>query len=222
MRHGPCIKAASARYPCRKENRQQAIHAALPFNPAGNMRHEPPGHGHACGIVNGIQPAWGHADCVKNAGARGVPLFFGSEISAHNLKQMPVLPIAFLGGNGGGIISGMDGVAGNVGGPSGVPGSAGNRAGGPFFAIAGGGVCGKRGGTGRSHWYFAARPRARRSYGQPGPLVFRILLLEMRQNVLRAVGGPNRQRLAARLAHELRYPLLDYAVNSFVRAFCVR
>jgi hypothetical protein len=110
------------------------------------------------------------------------------------------LPFAFLGGGyvrvGGGdsVRSGVTGVTDHVGCSSGVTSGTGGGTGRTFICIASGGVGGDCGGTCLAHPYFAPRPCSRRLDSFPRAVIARILLLEMREYVLGAVGGPERQR----------------------------
>ena len=105
------------------------------------------------------------------------------------LRKASVLPIKFLGGGGGrvggdrGFGGGLDSV---IGGVRGVAGDAGG--------VAVGGMGGKRGGARLAHRDLATRPGTPCLDGIPGSVVFRALLLEAREHVLGAVGGPERQR----------------------------
>jgi hypothetical protein len=83
---------------------------------------------------------------------------------------------------------------GYVSGGGSVTGGAGSGAGGRSLGSgAGGGVGRERGSPNPSERQLTPRPGARRLDGLPGSVVFRILLLEMRKDVLGAVGGPERQ-----------------------------
>jgi hypothetical protein len=122
------------------------------------------------------------------------------------LRKASELPFTFLGGGGGGgggygrvggggdsVRGGVTGVTGHVGGSSGVTGGAGGGASRTFIRVASGGVGGDCGGARLTHPYLAPRPCSRCLDSFPRSVVARVLLLEMREYVLGAVGGPERQ-----------------------------
>ena len=87
----------------------------------------------------------------------------------------------------------MRGVGGDVGGRGGVSRGAGGGLGLGPIAFAGGGVGGERGGARLAHLYPSTGPGAPRFDGPPRAVVSRALLLETREHVRGAVGGPERQ-----------------------------
>ena len=121
-------------------------------------------------------------------------------------RQALVLPIAFSGScilgvvGAGGVCGGLDcvcggvaGVTGHVGGSGGLASGTGGSSGRTFIRVAGGGVGGDSGGSRHTHPYLATRPCSRCLDGYPRSVVIRVLLLEVREHVLGAVGGPERQ-----------------------------
>jgi hypothetical protein len=122
------------------------------------------------------------------------------------LRKASVLPITFLGGGsgrvgghcgvGGGaysVVGGARGVRGNVGGCSGVTGGASGGAGSSLIGGAGGGVGGKCGGARLAHRNLTTHPATPCFESIPRSVVFRVLLLEVREYVLGAVSGPEHQ-----------------------------
>jgi hypothetical protein len=112
-----------------------------------------------------------------------------------------VLPITFRsGGSGGGGVGGggdsvgggVTGVTGHVGGCGGVTGGTGGGAARSLIGFAGGGVSSNCGGARLAHRYLATHPGTRCFDSFPRPVVCRVLLLEVREHVLGAVGGPER------------------------------
>jgi hypothetical protein len=116
------------------------------------------------------------------------------------------LPITFRGGSssgvggdrggGGGLDSvggGVTGVTGHVSGCGGVTGSPGGSSCRSVIGVAGGGVGGKCGGARLAHRYLATRPGPPCFDGFARPVVFRVVLLEVWEHVLGAVGGPEHQ-----------------------------
>jgi hypothetical protein len=86
-------------------------------------------------------------------------------------------------------------VGGNVGGGGSVTGGTGGAAGGGMGSRgAGGGVGSEGGGAYLTQRYLTTRPGARRFDCFPGSGVFGVFLLEIREHVLGAVGGPKHQR----------------------------
>ena len=122
------------------------------------------------------------------------------------LRKASALPITFRGGSssgGGGkcggsggvdrVGGGVTGVTGHVGSGRGVTGGTGGGAGRTFIGGAGGGVGGNCGGARLPARDLTPRPGAPCFEGFARPVVFRVLLLEAREHVLRAVGGPEHQ-----------------------------
>ena len=118
------------------------------------------------------------------------------------LRKATVRPITFPGvrvDRGGGerggfgnygVVCSVRGVAGNVGGCGGMTGGARGGPGSRVIGVPSGSVGGECGDTHLAHRNFAAHPGAPCPYGSPRPLVLRVLLLEMREHMLGAVGGP--------------------------------
>ncbi len=106
------------------------------------------------------------------------------------------LPVALLGGSSGGayrirsLSGGPDSV---VGGVRSVGGGLGGGLGLSSIGLACCGVGGERGGARLAHLYPSARPGTSRFDGPPRPVVSRVLVLEVREYALGAVGGPERQ-----------------------------
>ncbi len=88
---------------------------------------------------------------------------------------------------------GVTGVAGHVRGSSRVTGGAGGGAGRTFIGGAGGGVGGNCRVARLAALDLTTRPCARGFDGFARPVVFRVLLLEVREHMLGADGGPERQ-----------------------------
>jgi hypothetical protein len=89
----------------------------------------------------------------------------------------------------------VSGVGGNVSGGGGVTGGTGGVAsGGMGSGGAGGGVGSEGGGAYLTQRYLTTRPGARRFERFPGSVVFGVLLLEIREHALGAVGGRKHQR----------------------------
>lgn len=122
------------------------------------------------------------------------------------LRKASVLPITFRGGGsvGGGGIGGVGdglnsvgggvaGVTGYMGGCGGVTGSTGGSAGRTIISVASGGVGGNCGSARLAALYLTPRPGAPCFKGFARSVVFRVLLLEVREHVLGAVGGPEHQ-----------------------------
>jgi hypothetical protein len=107
------------------------------------------------------------------------------------LRKASVLPITFRSGGGGGdsIGGGVTGVTGDVGGCGGVTGGTGGSTGSRVIGVAGG----KCGGARLTHRYLAAHPGTPCFEGFARSVILRVLLLEVREHVLGAVGGPEHQ-----------------------------
>jgi hypothetical protein len=111
--------------------------------------------------------------------------------------KVSVLPITFLGGGDGacgddGVSGSVTGVTGNVGGCGGVTGSTGGGASCSLIGVAGGGVGGKCGGARLAQGDLATHPGTHCFYSFPRSVVFRALLLEVREDMFGAVCGPER------------------------------
>jgi hypothetical protein len=130
----------------------------------------------------------------------------GKRYWAKVLRKAPALPITFRGssssavggdrGGGGGVDSvggGVTGVTGDVGGCGGMTGGTGGSSGRGVVGIAGGGVGGQCGAARLAHRYLTTRPGAPCFNGFARSGVFRVVLLEVWEHVLGAVGGPERQ-----------------------------
>jgi len=118
------------------------------------------------------------------------------------LRKASVLPITFLGGgsvgDGGGggfdsVVGSVRGVTGNVGGCCGVTGGAGGGAGRSLFGVACGGMGGKSCRPTLANPYLTTHPGTPCLDSFPRPVVFRVLLLEVREYVLGAASGPEYQ-----------------------------
>jgi len=112
------------------------------------------------------------------------------------LRKASVLPITFRGGVGSGgdsVGGGVTGVADDMGGGGGVAGGTGGSSGRSVIGVAGGGVSGKCGGARLAHRYLATHPGTPCSEGFARSVVFRVLLLEVWEHVLGAVGSPEHQ-----------------------------
>ena len=121
-------------------------------------------------------------------------------------RKAPVLPSTFPGGcsaggvgvggdrgGSGSVRGGVSGVGGNVRGGGSVTGGAGSRAGGTVTGGAGRGVSRKGGGAYLTQRHLTTHPGARCVNGVPRSVVVRVRLLEIREYVLGAVGGPKHQ-----------------------------
>ena len=84
----------------------------------------------------------------------------------------------------------MTGVTGNVGGCGGVTGGTGGGTGRSLIGVAGGGMGGKCGGARLAHRYLTTHPGTPCFEGSARSVVFRVLLLEVREYMLGAVSGP--------------------------------
>jgi len=84
-------------------------------------------------------------------------------------------------------------MTGDMGGCGGVTGGTGGRSGRSVIGVAGGGVGGECGGARLAHRYLATHPGTPGFDGFARPVVSRVLRLEVRQHMLGAVGGPERQ-----------------------------
>ena len=135
-------------------------------------------------------------------------------------REALALPVAFLGGSGGvhrvgglcspdGVGGGVRSVGGDVGCRGGVSRGASGGLGLGSIGLAGGGVGGERGGACLAHLHPSARPGTPRLDGPPRPGVSRALLLEVREHVLGAVGGPERQRSVVFLSIRAPQSLAD-------------
>ncbi len=119
------------------------------------------------------------------------------------LWKMLRLPLALYdgcvagdaGGDGGldGVGGRVTGVIGNVGCCGGVTGGVCRSLGGRILGVAGGGMGSECGFPCVNHRQVAARPSARCFNGLARPLVFRVHFLKVRERVLGAVCGPDRQ-----------------------------
>jgi hypothetical protein len=122
------------------------------------------------------------------------------------LRKASALPITFRGriSSGGGgdrggddgfdrVGSGVTGVTGHVGGAGGVTGGTGDGTGRTFIGGAGGGVGGNCGGARTAARYLTTHPSTRCFNGFARSVVLRVLLLEIWEHVLCAVGGPEHQ-----------------------------
>ena len=89
--------------------------------------------------------------------------------------------------------SGVTGVTGHVSSCGGVTGGACGSSCRSVIGVAGGGVGGKCGGARLAHRYLLTRPGAPGVESFPRSVVFRVVLLEVREHVLGAVGGPEHQ-----------------------------
>jgi hypothetical protein len=85
------------------------------------------------------------------------------------------------------------GVTGHVGGCGGVTGGTGGGAGRTFIGGAGGGVGGNCGGARLAARYLTTRPGAPGFEGFARSVVFRVVLLEVWEHVLCAIGSPEPQ-----------------------------
>lgn len=108
-----------------------------------------------------------------------------------------VLPVAFLGGGrvvggGYGVVGRVRGVRGNVGGCCGMTSREGGGAGRSSIGVAGG-VGGKCGGAHLAHRDLTTHPGTPCFDRFPRSVVFRIILLEVWEYVLGAVGGSEYQ-----------------------------
>ena len=83
-------------------------------------------------------------------------------------------------------------MTGNVGGRGSVTGRAGGT-GRTLIGVTGGGMGGKRGGARLAHRDLTAHPRTPRFEGFPRSIVHRVVLFEIWEYVLGAVGGPEHQ-----------------------------
>jgi hypothetical protein len=116
------------------------------------------------------------------------------------------LPIAFPGGGSGSggfdsVGGGATGMTGDVRGGGGMTGSTGGCSGRGIIGEAGGGLGGQGGGARRPAPYLPARPGACGFQGLARPLILRVLVLEAREHVLGAIGGPERQGSLVALGH---------------------
>jgi hypothetical protein len=84
----------------------------------------------------------------------------------------------------------VTGVTGNVGGCGGVTGGTGGGTGRRLIGVAGGGVSGKCGGARLAQRYLTTYPGTPCFDSFPRSVVFRVLLLEVREYMLGAVSGP--------------------------------
>jgi hypothetical protein len=84
-----------------------------------------------------------------------------------------------------------------------------------FIRVASGGVCGDRGGARLTYAYLAARPCSRCLDGFARSVIARVLRLEVREHVLGAVGGPERQRPVVPRVELHSYPSFDIVGNIF-------
>lgn len=117
------------------------------------------------------------------------------------LRKAPDLPITFghrgsLGNDGGGrdrIRGSVPSVPGHVSRSGSVTGCAGGRSGCGVIGIPGGGMGGQGGGARRAAPYLTTRPGTRCFDRLARSVVLRVLLLEEREHMLGAVGGPERQ-----------------------------
>jgi hypothetical protein len=122
------------------------------------------------------------------------------------LRKASALPITFRGsrssgvagdrGGGGGVDrvgGGVTGVTGDVGGCGGVTGGTGCCSGRSVIGIAGGCVSRKGGSARLAHRNLASQPGAACFDGFARPVVSRVLLLEVGEHVLSAIGGPEHQ-----------------------------
>jgi hypothetical protein len=129
----------------------------------------------------------------SGASAISVVALVGERCRLEVLRKAPALPVTFLNGLSSGpdgVGGGVGSVGGGVGGRGGMSGGAGGSSGLCSVGLAGGGVDGERGGARLAHLYHSTCSGTRRLDGPPGPVVFRELLLEAREDALGAVRGP--------------------------------